>query len=191
MSSASRAQRRVSLGGARRAPHGFTILELFIVITLLGLFIGALQESLIVGLRAANAADERETIRLQLTRALDRFTREAAASYNVDCAMDQRFQFDARDINGDGSNDDNINYRVNSGVFERVFSGTTVTQVNDLASLDFNYLDSSGASLANCSASGCGSASCLSSLRVVQVTMTATKDQETVSVTDAVHLRNM
>ena len=185
------------LGGASRpalrasSRQGFTILELFIVVTLLGLFIGAVQESLIVGLRAANAADERETIRLQLARALDQFTREAAASYNVDCAMDQRFQFDARDINGDGSNDNNINYRVTSGVFERVFGGATLTQVADLAALDFDYLDSSGASLANCSASDCGLASCRSSLRVVQVTVTATKDHETVSVTDAVHLRNM
>ena len=177
--------------GGQHSAGGFSLVELMIVISLMGLFLGTVQETLIVGLRATSASDARENVRLQLRKSLDQFTREAAAASNVDCAMDQRFQFDASDINGDGSSDNNINYRVNSGVFERVFSGTTVTLVNDLTSLDFDYLDSSNASLANCSASGCGSSSCRSSLRVVQVTITATKNGEAISVTDAVHLRNM
>ena len=161
-----------------------------IVISLMGLFLGTMQETLIVGLRATSAADDRENIRLQLNKSLDQFIREASAASNVDCAMDQRFQFDASDINGDGSADNDINYRVNSGVFERVGS-TTVTMISNLTSLDFDYLDSSNASLANCSASDCGTSSCRSSLRVVQVTITATKNGEVISVTDAVHLRNM
>ena len=171
--------------------RGFSFIELMIVMSLLGLFLGTVQETLIVGLRATSASDDREDIRLQLAKSLDQFTREAAAANGVDCAMDQRFQFDADDINGDGSADNDINYRVNSGVFERVFGGTTVTLVTNLTSLDFEYLDSSNASLANCSASGCGASSCRDSLRVVQVTITATKHGEVVSVTDAVRLRNM
>ncbi|MBI4598515.1 MAG: prepilin-type N-terminal cleavage/methylation domain-containing protein [Candidatus Omnitrophica bacterium] len=161
---------------------GFTLMEVLIVTVLFAIFMGAVYETSIVGLRAANSADEREDLRTQMTRALDQMTREMASSYNVDVAQDQRFQFDARDIDGDGSNDTNINYVVTSGDLLR---GSTLL-IRDLSSLDFDYVDADGDSMSTPVASGDRD-----EVRVVQITMTAVKDQETISLTAAAYLRNM
>ena len=157
-------------------------MEVMIVVMLFAIFMGAVYETVIVGLKAANSADEREDIRTQMARAMDQMTREMVAAYNVDNAEDQRFQFDARDINGDGSNDDNINYVVTSGDLLR----GSLLLVKDLSSLDFDYLDSSGTAMTTPVAGGSRN-----NVRVVQITMTAVKDQETISLTGAAKLRNM
>ena len=168
----------------RRAERALSLLELLIVISLLGLFIGAVYESVIVGLRVVNASDEREDIRQQLANALDLLLREGSLASNVDNAEDQRFQFDA-DIDGDGSANTNINYRVQSGDLQRVYSGDTVTLVRDLASLDFDYVDLNGAAMTP-PVTGASR----DNIRVVQVTATATRDNETISLANATHLRN-
>ena len=174
-------------GRASRQPvKGFTLIEMMIVVSLLGIFFGGVYETVIVGLRAVSAADKRENLRRQLTMAMDQLTREIDAAYNVDVAQDQRLQFDARDINGDGSNDNNINYLVSSGDFQRVFSGDTITLIPDLASLDFDYIDFNGNTLATPVP-----VVQEDDVRVVQITMTATRDTETVSLTGAACLRNM
>ena len=151
-----------------------------LVVSLLGLFFGAVYESLLIGLRAATAANRREDVRRQLSRAMDQLTREIASAYDVDAAQDQRFQFDARDINGDGSNDTNINYRVQNGDLQRVYSGDTVTLIPDLTSLTFTYLNSAGAST-----------STAGQVRVMQVTVTATRDGEAITMSAAADLRNL
>jgi hypothetical protein len=156
-----------------------------IVISLLGLFFGAVYESLLIGLRATTAAHRREDVRRQLSRAMDQLTREIAAAYDVDDAEDQRFQFDARDINGDGSDDTNINYRVASGDLERVEDGVTVVLIRDLASLDFDYVDDTGATL-----STPVSSSDEDDIRIVQITLTAASGAESISLA-AAYLRNM
>lgn len=155
------------------------------VLSLVGLFLAAVQEAMTVGLRVANAADERETIRLQLANALERLTREASLASNVDNAEDQRLQFDA-DLDGNGSTENDINYQVQSGDLQRIYNGTTVTLVGDLTSLDFNYTDLNAAAMST----PVGSQPSRDTIRVVEVTATATKDNETISTTSAVFLRN-
>ena len=157
-----------------------------LVISLLGLCFGAVYEWLLIGLRAATAANRREDVRRQLSRAMDQLTREIASAYDVDVAQDQRFQFDARDINGDGGNDTNINYRVTSGDLERVENGITVVFSRDLTALDFDYIDNTGATLSTPVA---GSAE--DTIRIVQITMTAASGSESVSLAGAAYLRNM
>ena len=147
---------------------------------------GAVYESVIVGLRSVDAAREREEVRAQLVRAMDRMTREFASAYDVDSAQDQRFQFDARDINGDGGNDTNINYRVQSGDLERIEDGNTLVMVRDLTALDFDFIDDTGATLGTPVA---GSSE--DDIRIVQITMTVTVDGEAVSLAGAAYLRNM
>ena len=152
---------------------------------LLALFFSGVYESVIVGLRVANASDERESIRQQLAHAMDLLTREGGVASNVDNAEDQRFQFDG-DIDGDGSTNNNINYQVSSGDLQRVYSGNTVTLVKDLTSLDFDYVDLNGSNMTT----PVTPAGTRDNIRVVQVTMTATSDQETISMTSAIYLRN-
>lgn len=171
-------------------------------VSLLAVFIGAMYETVLTGLRAVNAGDERERLRMELTNALDRLTREASMARNVDRGRDTRFQFDA-DYDGDGSSsgserDVNYNYDAANQALQRDNSGgSTITIASHVTSLDFDYLDSAGApTYTSCdSTSGCGVAGdgtcCRSEVRVVLITMTGTNDQETVSVTDAVALRNM
>ena len=169
----------------RVSERGLSLLELLIVVSLLSIFIGTLYESVVVGLRTVNAADEREDIRQQLANALDLLVREANLASNVDNAEDQRLQFDA-DLDGNGTTENNVNYQVSSGDLQRVYSGTTVTLVRDLTSLDFNYLDTSGANVTT----PVGSQPTRDTIRVVQITATATKDQETISLASAAYLRN-
>ena len=171
--------------GIRSAECGVTLIEMIIVVTLLGIFMGAVYESVIVGLRAANSSDERESIRQQLANALDILTREAALASTVDLAQDQQFQFDA-DLDGNGTTENNINYQVNSGDLQRIYNGVTVTLVSDLTSLDFDFTDSSGADMTT----PVGSPTNRDTIRVTQVTTTATRDNETLSLASAAYLRN-
>ena len=162
-----------------------------IVVSLLGIFFGAVYETLIAGLRTVNAGNDREALRQQLSNALDRLTREASAANNVDRAQDQRFQFDA-DLDGDGNDEDNINYVVQNGGLDREYSGDTVTLVKNVSSLDFDYIDQNGASYGTCdSTSSCGSNCCRSEVRVVQITITGTRGNESMSVAGAAYLRDM
>ena len=166
------------------AKRGFSFIELILVISLLGIFLGTVYESVIVGLRAANAADERADIRQQLTNALDLLIREVSLASRVDNAEDERLQFDA-DLDGDGTTENDINYQVSSGALQRVYNGTTVTLIR-VASVDLNYVDSSGANLTT----PVSSQATRDTIRVAEMTMTATNDQETLSLADAVYLRN-
>ncbi len=160
--------------------HGTSLVELLVVIALLSVFFGAVFETVITGLRIVNGATDRENIRLQLTKAMDLLTREAMAAYHVDHALSNRFQFDLRvvDGNNDGQADNltNINYQVVNGALQR----EGVILVGDLTSLTFTYLDTNG-----------DSTSSAGSVRVMQVTMTAVRNGETISLASATRLRNL
>lgn len=169
---------------ARSANGGLTLIELLIVVTLLSIFFGSIYEVVIAGLRVANASDEREGIRQQLVTALDRLTREVGLASNVDVAEDQRVQFDA-DLDGNGTVESDVTYQVQGGDLQRVYNGVTVTLVRDLTSLDFDYVDLNQGALTP-PLSGCS----LDTLRVIQMAMTATNDQETLSVAAGAFLRN-
>lgn len=169
---------------ARTAERGLSLLELLIVISMTSVFIAAVYETVLVGLRVANASDEREEIRQEVTNALDLLTRELLLANNVDVAEDQQVQFDA-DLNADGTTESDILYRVQGGDLQRVYNSTAVTLVRDLTSLDFNYTDLNGSSL-TAPVTGCS----LDLLRVVQTTLSATKDAETVSAAASACLRN-
>ncbi len=155
-----------------------------IVLVLCASFVGALYETILVALRAAHNADDRETVRQQLSNALDRIVREGALAYNVDQAQDQRFQFDA-DLDGDGSNETNINYVVQSGDLVRTQGGVTVTLIRDLTSLDFDYVDLNDAAMATPVPSGSRD-----DVRVVRILVTAGRNNETITLASAVFLRN-
>ena len=164
----------------RRAEAGFSLLELFIVVSLLGLFMGAVQEAVIVGLRATNAADKREEIRQQLASALERFARDASVADNVDVAQTARVQFDTPSVN-------NVDYVYSSGTLTRSdASSSQITILRNLTAFDFDYVDCQGTVY-----TGTVSGSAADSLRAIQVVATVTRDQETISVTQAIFLRNM
>lgn len=165
--------------------RGVSLLELLLVITLLGLFMGAVYETVIVGLRVVNAADERETIRMQLANAMDRLTREASLASSVSSASDQRFQFDA-DLDGDGATETGINYQLQGSSLNWSYGGSTVTLVAGVTAIDFAYLDQNGVTMS----APVTPQSERDKIRVVQVSLTATKDTETISIAGAACLRN-
>ena len=174
-----------ALRGAVRADRGMSLIELFMVVVLFSIFFGAVYESVIIGLRVANASEEREALRQEISNALDQLTREVSLASNLDNAEDQRVQFDA-DLDGNGTTENNVNYQVSSGAFERAYNGATVTLIKNVTALDFDYLDSSGANLAT----PISSQATRDTVRVVQVTVTATKDNETISMASAAFLHN-
>ena len=162
--------------------RGFTLLEVLIVVILFGLFVGTVQETVVVGLRQVSAADKREEIRQRLASALDRLTREISMADNVNVAQSGRFQFDTPSVN-------NVDYVYDSaaGTLSRddAISPLAVI-VRNATSLDFNYFDASGAQLSEPVAGASED-----TIRLVQVVATVTKDSETITVASAAFLRNM
>ncbi len=185
---------------AERAERGFSIIELMVVLTLLSFFFGAVYDTVIVGLRSVGSADTREDLRMQLTRALDRFTREVRMARNVTFAQDQQFQFDA-DFNADGNSTDpgeaTINYQVSGTHLNRSQGGgspvAVISNLSISSPLDFNYYEQgSTTESATCdSTSSCGSNCCRSEVRVVVITTTVTRGNETISMTSSAFLGNM
>ena len=167
-----------------QACRGVTILELMIAVSVLAAIIAAVYETAIVGLRTASADDQRESLRVQLVRAVDLLTREAQLTSHVDHAQDQQFQLDA-DLDGDGTTENNINYQVTGGQFQRTYNGTTVTLVSNLSALDFDYVDLTGAAMSTPVGSGSRD-----DIRILQITMTAATGAESVSLTAAAYLGN-
>lgn len=170
------------------AERGVTLLELMLAVMMLGIFGVVIHQTALVGLRTVNAADERESVRQELSNALDLFTREARMAMNVDFSTSTRFQFDA-DFDGDGSstgNETNIDYRLQSGSFDRTYGGNTVTLVEDADSLDFNYTDGTGSSMSEPVTGGNQA-----DIRVVELVITGKNDDASLTMTSSVFLDNM
>jgi len=151
--------------------------------SLIGLFLGAMQESLITGLRAVSAADQREAIRQQLTSALERFARDAGAASNVDRAETDELQFDVPSVN-------NVEYIYDSGTDTLTrddASSSVMTMLRNLTAFDFDYVDCQGTRYTGTVSGG----STEDSLRMVEVIATVTQSQETITVAQTVFLRNM
>ena len=163
----------------RTSERGLSIIEVMIVVTLLAAFFGAVYETVIVGIRSADSANDREAMRIQMMKTLDLLSREASAAYHVDNSTSSRFQFDMRvedsDGNGDSENQNNINYQVVSGNLQR--EGVTILPS---ATVTFTYLDSSG-----------NATTTAANVRVMQVTMSKTVEGETLSLSAATRLRNL
>ncbi len=177
---------------------GFALMEMMIVISLSGLFIFAVYETVITGLRVANAADEREEVRQQMANVLERFTRDVSQCRNLDQGDDGQFQCDVDTDGSDSSSgtERNHNYSFAGSTLTFDYSGSSGAQtiLRNLTSFDFNYQKSgSTTEFATCDAtSSCGGAGtcCRDDARAVIVTATATKDAETVSMTTSVYLQN-
>ena len=162
---------------------GFTLLELLISIALLAIFFGGVYETVIVGLRVVHASDTREELRGEAINAFERFTREACLAKTVRQATASVFEFDA-DLNADGTAETNIIYQVLSGDFVRTYGGTTTILVKDWSSSTFSYLKQDRVAWVS-------GTDALSTIRVVQATLTAAKNTETISLTNASYLRSM
>ena len=158
---------------------GFSLLEILVSVVILAAFFGVVYETVIVGLREVETNDEREDARRQLTQALDRLVREASTATNVDVAQTAQLQFDTASVN-------NVNYQYTSGtqVLTRSDASTSaVTIASGLTSFDFDYLDCLGVSYT-------GTVSTPTRVRVAQIVATITDGNESVSLTQAVFLRN-
>ena len=158
------------------------------MITLLGLFLAAVQESLITGLRATHTADNREAVRRELANALDQFVRDVSQAQDVDDAdlLDGsntgQFQFDTPSVN-------NVEYSYDASADTLSYDDANVSQriiARHVTSFDLTYIDNTGATLSEPVA---GSSE--DNIRVVQVTTTATIGDETLTLSDAAYLRSM
>ena len=165
---------------SRARSGGLSLIELLIVISLLSIFIAAVYESVIVGLRVVSAADSRETLRQQLAVALDRLTRDISVANDVDAAQNGRFQFDTPDVN-------TVDYVYSGSSLSRDDAASSqVTILNNISSFDFNYFDSAGTQL-----SEPVSGPLEDTIRLVQILITVTKNNETLTLASAVYLRSI
>ncbi len=169
---------------APASSRGLSLIELMIVLSMWGLFMGAVYEAVILGLRLMNASNSREAIRVQLAKTLDQLTREAGSrADHIDVTQDARFQFDTP-----GSMN-NVNYVYTSGAGgtgtltrrdSTMSAATTILQ--HLSSFDFDYAEQ-GATTTTASPNE-------DDVRVVHVTATVTKNNETISASSAAFLRS-
>lgn len=160
-------------------------MELLIVMSLLAVFLGTVYETVIAGLRTVNATDERAGLRQQLTHALGLLTREASLASRVDTADSQQLQFDA-DLDGNGTTEHNINYQISGSALQRVYSGAAMTLVDRITAFSVSYVDAAGATLTT----PVNAQATRDTIRVAQITITATNDAEALSMTSAAYLRN-
>lgn len=179
-------------------------MEMMLVISMAGLFMVGVYETVITGLRLANAADEREQIRQGLADVLERFSRDASMCVNLDEGEDAQFQcdVDANGVGGSTGTERDHNYTVSGSTLTWNYSGSPAgaqTILRNITSWDFNYLRAGSATeYTTCDlTSASGSATCVDAAnccqadaRTVIVTATLTRDTETISATTAVPLMN-
>ena len=153
-----------------------------IVLAMAAAFLVAASEMVVWGLRIVRAWQQREELRGQLAHVLEQFTREAIAADHVDTADDDQFQFDTP-----ATNNIEFDYTGSTDILTHDDSSTTQQTVLRYAtSLDFDYYNSSGTLLSTPVSSGSRS-----SIRVVQVAITVSRNNETLSMAAATYLRNM
>jgi prepilin-type N-terminal cleavage/methylation domain-containing protein len=162
----------------KRNRRGFSLIEVFISVTVLAAFFGVVYETVIVGLREVETHDEREDARRQVTQALDRLVREASVATEMDAAETDRIQFDAASLS-------NVEYDYDSAADTLTRddgSSSAVIIARGLTAFDFDYLDCLGVAYT-------GTVSTEDRVRVAQIVATLTDGSETVSLTNAVFLR--
>lgn len=153
-----------------------------LVLALSAAFLVAVSQSVVWGLRVVRTWHQREELRGQLVAVLDRLTRDAWAANDVDEATDDRFQFDTP-----SANNNDYDYDGTTDILQHDSSATTqMTLLRYATSWDFDYYDSTGAQLTTPVA---GAAE--DTIRVVQVMVTVSRNNETLSMAAAAYLRNM
>lgn len=177
-----RLSRRTSLEISPRA--GFSILELMLVMSLLGLFLGAVQETFLHGLRIVDVADERAEVHSELAWGLERLSRELAQAKTFTTADASQVVFTV-DLNQDGT-DETVEFVLSSGQVRRQESGQQAVLVRNAQSLTFSYLDLDGNTLSTPVASGS-----LDDIRAIRVSLTGDLEEETISLATAIFVRNL
>ncbi|MBI3011058.1 MAG: prepilin-type N-terminal cleavage/methylation domain-containing protein [Candidatus Omnitrophica bacterium] len=165
-------------------PAGFSLIELMVVLGVAGIFLVAVQESVIHGLRVVDVTDEREEVQEELAFSFERLTRELAQAITFTTADATQVVFTV-DLNEDDSAE-TVDYSLSNGQLVRTESGTSVSVVKNAQSVSFAYTDLDGNSLSTPVASGS-----MDDIRVVTVSVTADLEDETITVPTAVFVRNL
>jgi len=154
---------------------------MMIVTVLLGLFMSSVFDTVLTGLRLTGTANDRERIRQEMSAVVDRMTREIAVADNVDNASNTRFQFDTVGLN-------NINYQYSSGSLTRSDANTSSTTIlRSITAFDFDYWDDNNTQIMTDPVPGNQE----DNIRVVQVTITVTRNNETMTLASAAFLRSI
>jgi len=155
-----------------------------IVLVLSSLFLGAVYETFIHGLRVVDAADERAEVDTELAWALDRVTRELAQAITFTTADSSRVVFSV-DLNDDGTRE-TVEVVLSSGRLVRNESGREVVVVRNAQAVSFSYLDLDGNALSTPVASGS-----LDDIRVIRLSVTGDVEDETVTIASSAFVRNL
>jgi len=177
-------RRGLLLPASRRAveptSRGLTLLEVVLAAGLAALLAGSVYESVAVGRRAVESAQE-EDLREQLAAAMELLTRELILASDVETAEDQRVQFGA-DLNDDGE-PERVSYEAIGPTLVRRSGTVSVTLLRGLNSFDLNYLDAAGRPMAT-PVTGAS----LDEIRVAEVNATVSQEAESWSVANGIYL---
>jgi len=165
---------------------GFTLFELIIVVLLVSILVGVVGFSFSVGLRSWNSGRKRVEITEEASLAVARMGRELRQASEFITAKTSEVTFEA-DLDGDASVE-TITFKVrqNADELERTEGGTVVVLARDVDTFTLGYyLESDNDNLLS-SATGPE----LDQIRVVVITLTLTKGDETISFTSSAYTRN-
>lgn len=164
----------------------FTILEVVVVTALVSIFVMAVLGLLSVGLRTWGFGFDRAQIRHLGSAAMQRMARELSQTNSITDAQDGTITFLA-DLDDNGT-DETITYSV-SGTNLRRTEGSIVTILaSNVQTFGLSYRDLNN-DLLN-SPGGTSTQTKRDQIRVITISLTADKDNETITLSESVFARN-
>lgn len=162
---------------------GFTLLELIIVIIIFIIIMGSAGWFFVVGLRTWLSGMNRTEIRQDSALAMERMVRELSQLNNIIIAQQDRVRFDA-DVNDDGT-DERITFDTTAGNLERTVTGTSTILARNVSNFQLAYYDLNDDLLSFPIPGGQRD-----NIRVIEITLTMNKADETLLLSSGAYARN-
>jgi prepilin-type N-terminal cleavage/methylation domain-containing protein len=159
-----------------RSQHGFSLMEMMIVIIIMGIIIGMSSSLLNQGLNIFSPAEGVINANWQGQLAMERFSRDALSirsSADVTTMTANNFAF--TDINSN-----TIAYSLSGTNLILTYNGSSLVLADGIQSLTFSYFDKTGTSTAS-----------LTAMRYVRITINVTQNNANYTLTTLINPRNL
>lgn len=165
---------------------GITLIELIIVIVVLSIIAGFMSWTFVAGLRLWNSSKNRADIRQSGNLAMERMVRELSQASSFTIAQAGQVKFDA-DVDNDGT-DETVTFSTSDSELIRKVDGTETVLTPNVQTFGLSYRDLNDVIMPFPITGGPGGDR--DNIRVVIISLTLDKADETVSLSSGVYARN-